>query len=192
MSDEIPDPWRTAAERKGVRTSYRGFAAAADVSHETARKVILGRRTSSASIRKVADALGVDVELVHEWRGEAAPDYGREFVPDQAAWLLTTEEREAVNSIIRLLTRDRSDRKEVGSHGDSAATTQGAAAPDRDIESGEGASVSEPGQVYTLDGRRRRAAERSSEGPATVPEQRAVANEDETIATEGEAQEEQP
>lgn len=82
--------------------------------------------------------------------------------------------------------------EEVGSHGDSAATTQGAAAPDRDIESAEGASVNEPGQLYTLEGRRRRAAERPSEGPATVPEQRAVANEDETIATEGEAQEEQP
>lgn len=82
-----------------------------------------------------------------------------------------------------------------GEHVQRSAPTSTAGhrpASDRDIESGEGASVSEPGQVYTLDGRRRRAAERSSEGPATVPEQRAVANEDETIATEGEAHEEQP
>lgn len=115
MSDEIPDPWRSAAERRGISPTYRPLAARAGVSHETVRKIVQGRATSTRSIRKLADALGVDVEVVHAWRGEAPPDYGREFIPDESSWLLTTEEREAVNTLIRLITRDRSKpNEEVG------------------------------------------------------------------------------
>lgn len=71
-------------------------------------------------------------------------------------------------------------------------TSRGAPGADRDIESAEGASLAESGQLYTMAGRRRRGTDRSSDGPATVPGQQAVANEDETIAIEGEAHEEQP
>lgn len=121
VSDDIPEPWKTAIERKGISPTYRPLAAAAGLSHETVRKVVQGRRTSNTSIRKVADLLGVPVETIHGWRGEAAPDYGREFVPDQSASLLTTEEREAVNNLIRLLVRSRDEQKAGEGHADRPA-----------------------------------------------------------------------
>lgn len=112
MSEDIPDPWRSASERKGISPTYRPLAAAAGLSHETVRKVVQGRATSKRSMQKIADALGVTLEDIHAWRGEAPPDYGRDFEPDPVASLLTTEEREAVNGLIRLLTRSRSEQRE--------------------------------------------------------------------------------
>src|SRR5690625_5124500 len=122
MSDDIPDPWRSAAERKGISPTYRPLAARAKVSHETVRRLVQGRPTSERTIRKVADALGVDVEKIHEWRGEAPPDYGNAFEPDPSASLLTTEERAVINSLIRLLTASRDEqRKDGGERADSSA-----------------------------------------------------------------------
>src|SRR5690625_4130865 len=84
------------------------------MAHETVRRVISGQSVSVASVRKVADALGVDVEKIHEWRGEAPPDYGNAFEPDPSASLLTTEERAVINSLIRLLTASRDEQREDG------------------------------------------------------------------------------
>lgn len=123
MSDDIPDPWRTAAERRGVSPTYRPLAQRAKVSHETVRRLIQGRPTSKATMRKVAEALGVDIEEIHAWRGESAPDYGREYEPDAAASLLTSEERELLNHLIRLLTRDRQEQEP--DHDETANTRAG-------------------------------------------------------------------
>lgn len=112
MSDNIPDPWRSAAERRGIRPSYRPLGDRAGMAHETVRRVISGQSVSTRSVRKLADALGVDVEKIHEWRDEAGPDYGAMFEPDPSASLLTTEERAVINSLIRLLTEHRRERED--------------------------------------------------------------------------------
>lgn len=124
MSERIPEPWLTAAERKGVGT-YRPLAAAAKLSHETARKVVLGLKTSDDSIRKVADALGIDVEQAYAWRDEQAPDYSRDFIPDERAPYLTHEEREAINKLIRLLTEGRGGEHDLRSAPMNAAADEG-------------------------------------------------------------------
>src|SRR5690625_3090554 len=130
MSDDIPDPWRSAAERRGISPTYRPLAARAKVSHETVRRLIQGRTTSKATVHKVADALGVDVEKIHEWRREAAPDYGAMFEPDPSASLLTTEERAVINSLIRLLTEHRREREDEAD-GNAAPITRAGGSPAR-------------------------------------------------------------
>ena len=122
MSDYIPDPWRSQAERKGITPTYRPLGDRAGLAHETVRRVISGQSVSKHSIRKLADALGVDVETIHEWRHEAPPDYGAMFEPDPSSMLLTTEERAVINSLIRLLTEGRGEQQGEGEgHVDSSA-----------------------------------------------------------------------
>ena len=129
MSDYIPDPWRSAAERRGISPTYRPLATRAKVSHETVRRLIQGRPTTEATVAKVAEALGVDVEKIHEWRGEAPPDYGNAFEPDPSASLLTTEERAVINSLIRLLTEHRREHREDDGDGNAAPSTQAGGSP---------------------------------------------------------------
>lgn len=129
MSDNIPDPWRSAAERKGIKPSYRPLGDRAGMAHETVRRVISGQSVSVASVRKLADALGVDVEKIHEWRDEAGPDYGAMFEPDPSASLLTTEERAVINSLIRLLTEHRREQREDESDGNPAPITRAGESP---------------------------------------------------------------
>ena len=128
MSDYIPDPWRSAAERRGISPTYRPLASRAKVSHETVRRLIQGRPTTEATVAKVAEALGVDVEKIHEWRGEAPPDYGNAFEPDPSASLLTTEERAVINSLIRLLTEHRREREDEAD-GNAAPITRAGESP---------------------------------------------------------------
>src|SRR5690625_2592512 len=159
MRDDIPDPWRPAAERRGIPPTYRPLAARAKVSHETVRRLIQGRTTSETTVRKVADALGVDVEKIHEWRGEAPPDYGAKFDPDPSSVLLTTDERAVINSLIRLLTDGRENaRKDGGEHESGSASMKragGSSAP-RDVISnaGFGSPDGGPGQGASPPSRR--------------------------------------
>src|SRR5690625_2595142 len=99
------------------------------MAHETVRRVISGQSVSVASVRKLADALGVDVEKIHEWRDEAGPDYGAMFEPDPSASLLTTEERAVINSLIRLLTEHRREHREDDGDGNAAPSTQAGGSP---------------------------------------------------------------
>jgi lambda repressor-like predicted transcriptional regulator len=84
MADDIPQPWRSALESRGL-ASYRRLGDRAGISHETARRLILGMRTSRSTVRAVADAMGVDVEEIHRLRGEPAPDTSSEWTPPPSA-----------------------------------------------------------------------------------------------------------
>ena len=47
---ELPEPWSMAAERAGVRQTYRGIGDAAGLSHVTVKRLIAEGRTSQTTI----------------------------------------------------------------------------------------------------------------------------------------------
>lgn len=115
MSDELPAAWRRHTERKGI-SSYRRLGAAANIAHETARRVVRGASVKDDSIRRVADALGIDVEEVYALRNESAPDFSREWTPPASSAALTHEEREALARIISLMTAGRTEESDPSGH----------------------------------------------------------------------------
>lgn len=137
MSDYIPDPWKSAANAKGIRPSYRPLGDRAGLAHETVRRVISGQSVSKQSILKLADALGVDVEKIHEWRQEAVPDYGAEFQPDPSSSLLTTDERAVINSLIRMLTEGRGEDEGDDGDGNAAASSRAEVSSAPVVDEGE-------------------------------------------------------
>ena len=139
VNESIPEPWLTACERKGIRPSLRPLAAAAGVAHETVRKIVQGRNSSRQSMQKVADALGVDIETIYEWRSESPPDFGRDFAADPTAALLTTDEREAINYLIRRITAGREDRPD-----DPGTTTDESTDPEHEAEPEERTDEQQP------------------------------------------------
>lgn len=116
MSNDIPRSWHPYLERKGIPVSYRGLSAKAGLSHEAARRVIRGWSVRQASITLVADALGIDPEVVRELRGEA-PSQVEPWEPPAVSSLLSHDEREALSRLISLMTAQR------GSDGDGDAAT---------------------------------------------------------------------
>lgn len=114
MSNDIPRSWHKHFERKGIPVSYRGLAARAGVSHEAVRRVICGWSVKHSTLRQVADALGVDIEVVQELRGDDAGK-GTPWEPPASSSLLSHEEREALSRLISLMTIRRQGR---GQHRD--------------------------------------------------------------------------
>lgn len=114
MSQEIPEPWASAMRkadmtdpRNGKRLSMRRLADKAETTTTTISAMIYGRRdTRPEIVELVAEKLGVPVQTVFEWvrmsRTEARP-----FTPHRDAALLDSEERDAVNELIRLLARSK-------------------------------------------------------------------------------------
>lgn len=107
---ELPEPWDTAAEKAGVRQTYRGIGEASGLSHVTVRRLIAQGRTSPATISKVAGALGVEESTVYQWAGMPVSDWGP-WVPPREAHKLNPRAREALDELIRAITEDG------GSHG---------------------------------------------------------------------------
>lgn len=120
MSDDIPQAWHLHFERKGIPVSYRGLGAKAGISHEAARRVVRGWSVRDSSVRKVADALGVDREVVRALRLDS-PDLDV-WDPPASASLLSHDEREALSRLITLITQDR--KESVGNEQHPAATTR--------------------------------------------------------------------
>lgn len=102
---ELPEPWDTAAEKAGVRQTYRGIGEAAGLSHVTVRRLIAQGRTSPATIGKVAEALGVDESTVYQWAGVPVSDWGP-WIPPREAHKLNPRAREALDELIRAITED--------------------------------------------------------------------------------------
>lgn len=114
MSDDIPEAWAALLTRKGIKASYRGLSERADVSHETARHLIRGRSVKASTVQKVADALGVDREVIHELRGDAVvPNV---WEPPRASSLLSDAERDALSRLISVMTagREANDGAPIG------------------------------------------------------------------------------
>lgn len=105
MTEEIPERWRPLMERKGIKVSYRGLSERADVSHEAVRRVIRGWSVKPGTIQKVADALGVDREVVNDLRGDQ-PTLDA-WAPPQFSSLLSHEERDALSRLISLMVAGR-------------------------------------------------------------------------------------
>lgn len=138
MSDDIPQAWHLHLERKAIPVSYRGLGTRAGISHEAARRVVRGWAVKDSTIRKVADTLGVDPEVVRDLRSDA-PRLD-EWEPPTSASLLSHDEREALSRLITLITQDR---KDGGSGGDTAPNTLTGGSPVTEF----GHEVLEPGQV---------------------------------------------
>ena len=102
---ELPEPWSTAAEKVGVRQTYRGIGDAAGLSHVTVRRLIAEGRTSPTTISKVASALRLDEATVYEWAGIELSDWGV-WNPPAEAHRLNPRARAALEELIRAVTQD--------------------------------------------------------------------------------------
>lgn len=104
--DELPEPWRTAAERAGVRQSLRGLAEEAGVGHPTVKRLITGDRTSPKTVMAVAGALRVDEGTVRSW-ANIEPPVGEPWAPPEASRLLSPRARAALTELILAITDER-------------------------------------------------------------------------------------
>ena len=131
MRDEVPEPWASAMRTAQIHNpnsdavSIRMLAVKAGFSGpETVRRLIRGYGSASPdTIRRVADALKVDELVVSKWAGQART-VRESYEPPNEADLMSTDERKAVDRIIRLLTKGR-EAGEV--HGRESATKTDAA-----------------------------------------------------------------
>lgn len=112
---ELPEPWSTAAERAGVRQTYRGIGDAAGLSHVTVKRLIAEGRTSQTTITKVAEALRVDQAKVYQWASVEVSEWGP-WVPPAEAHKLNPRARAALEDCLTLPPRWRD--------GSSLATTE--------------------------------------------------------------------
>ncbi len=101
---ELPEPWNTAAERAGVRQTYRGIGDEAGLSHVTVRRLIAEGRTSPSTISKVAKALSVDEVTIHEWADVELSEWGP-WTPPKEAHKLNPRARAALDELIRAVTQ---------------------------------------------------------------------------------------
>lgn len=129
---ELPEPWNAAAERAGVRQTYRGIGDRAGLSHVTVRRLIAEGRTSQATVSKVAEALGVDVATVYEWAGVELSEWGP-WTPPREAHKMPPRARAAIEELIRVIAEGASwsgpPRPEEPAVGLSEATPVGEAFP---------------------------------------------------------------
>lgn len=102
--EQLSEPWSTAAEKAGVRQTYRGIAERAGISHVTVRRLVVEGRTSQATVTKVADALGVDEATIYGWAGVDLSEWGP-WIPPREAHKLNPRARAALEELIRAITQ---------------------------------------------------------------------------------------
>lgn len=133
MTNELPGPWAEHLSPKGIY-SYRDFAAAVGIGHETLRRLCTGQATSTETVVTVADKFfNGNATKVWALYGVALQDFGPWELPAEAR-LLTEEQRKAVRAVVmamvpkevRKKTRQRSARG-----GDGHAEESRSAAPTR-------------------------------------------------------------
>jgi transcriptional regulator with XRE-family HTH domain len=113
-----PEPWKSAMTAKAI-SSERDLARRTDIAPTTIGAMIRGtRRTSPSNLRKVADVLGVDVEKVTAWAGQAIAALGP-YEPPARSELLSPTQRQALNAVITAMLEGR----EEGSRHEPAANT---------------------------------------------------------------------
>lgn len=126
---ELAEPWSTAAEQAGVRQTYRGIGDAAGVSHVTVRRLIAEGRTTPSTIRKVADALRVEIAMVYKWANISTSEWGP-WDPPMQAHQLNPRARAALEELILAVT-EGGQSWDVGQSGpeDEAPTGRGTSMP---------------------------------------------------------------
>lgn len=117
---ELPEPWNTAAEKAGVRQTYRGIGESAGISHVTVRRLVTEGRTSPATVSKVARALRVDEETIYRWAEVDLSEWGP-WIPPREAHQLNPRARAALDELIRAVTQggssdDRQSEAEKSPH----------------------------------------------------------------------------
>jgi hypothetical protein len=103
VSEELPEPWRSALGPKGVHTR-RGLATKAGIAPQTAVRLVNGQGTPRPdTIQAVADAFfGGDRNRVRELAGISGRDYGDFKLPPEAS-LLRPDQRDAVRQVIQAM-----------------------------------------------------------------------------------------
>lgn len=101
---EIPEPWSTAAEKVGIRQTYRGIADAAGVSHVTVKRLIQEGRTSASTVGKVSRALRITDRTVYQWARINMSEWGP-WNPPMEANQLNPRARAALDELIRAVVQ---------------------------------------------------------------------------------------
>ena len=112
---EVPEPWATAMVKANLtdprngKPSMNALASKVGAHTSTISAMMHGtRKTSGALIAKVAIALRMEDEVndVFGWVGRARTE-AEPFKPHPDSDLLTADERQAVNELIRLMVLNR-------------------------------------------------------------------------------------
>jgi hypothetical protein len=131
VSREVPEPWASAlvaaklTDPRNGKPSMRALAAKARTTTTTISAMMYGEReTKNDVVERVTNALGMEdrVVMVMGWvdreRTQARP-----FSPHPDANLLTTDEQEAINEIIRLMALPKKRERGVEGAEHPAANT---------------------------------------------------------------------
>lgn len=105
---ETPEPWKTLMERRGIG-SLRHLAREAGVSNPAVTRLVHGDGVSQdETIRRVADALGLDLPTMYAHVGMESPE-AEPYVPPAEANRLTARQRRAIDEMIRAIVAERED-----------------------------------------------------------------------------------
>ncbi len=139
MSKEVIEPWAEPmvaaklVDRRNGKASMRALAEKAGTTTSTISAMIHGTRDTGADVlERVAVALDVPVDRITQWAGKVRTEV-KPFTPHRDANLLTAEEQQAVNELIRLLALPKRE-KGGGADGFSAAPTKPPLRPVSDLE----------------------------------------------------------
>jgi transcriptional regulator with XRE-family HTH domain len=109
MRREIPDGWLLLMEKKGLH-SGRALAAKMGVSQETVQRMLHGEATSSETMERAADVLGVKAAGLWALRGETPP---APFLLPAEAERLTPKQRAAVVAVVRAMLEPAADEEQT-------------------------------------------------------------------------------
>lgn len=96
---QLPEQWRQLAERRGLPQSASGIARAADLATTTVTRLVFDGITSPATIRAVAEVLGVSTDTITRMAGLSRGDIGP-WDPPVASHKLTARQRDAIERLI--------------------------------------------------------------------------------------------
>jgi len=139
---QLPTQWAKLAESRGIAGSANALALRAGIATTTLTRLVFGESSSPATIRKVAEVLGVSQEQVRDLAGIPTP-LGV-WVPPEQANQLDRPTRDALDELILAIAR-RGD----GSHAERQPTQKSPGVVLEAAEStqlGRQSQPSEPGQ----------------------------------------------
>lgn len=116
-TNKITEPWATAMQKNGYvdprngEPSLRALSRETKVHTTTLAGVIYGRteEPNTETIIALGEAFGVEPSVVAEWVGQKWV-YGAPWTPPQEAYLMTPQEREIVEGVIKTFAKNRQRR----------------------------------------------------------------------------------
>lgn len=121
---DVPEPWASAMIRAGVtdprndkRPSMNQLAQLTGVHTSTITSMVWGERdTDQGTLDRVAEVLRIKPSLVAEWAGRAR-DEETPYEPPAVASLMTQDQRNIVDSVIRQFTAHAARGQKTGEGG---------------------------------------------------------------------------